>query len=101
MDQRYGERVLMGIECLRQLSCASPHSVYWGYIAGCGRQLGLPADDAEDFAIVRLACLVRAQRKDRVNIYEVWKGLSRADRQALTQHFLTDGINQSGFLFTF
>merc|ERR1711920_918119 len=101
MDEKNGSNVLLGIKCLRKLSKASPHAIYWGYIGTRTKQLGLRTQQPEEIAIGRMACLNRSSISDRVTIQDAWGMLSHSDRLTLTNHFLADGIIETAFLFTF
>lgn len=101
MDEKNGCNVVLGIQCLRQLEYASPHAVYWTYIATRAGQLGLGADSPGQLALARLACLIRASSEDCEFLQETWRALTRLEREALTDHFLTDGIHEVAVLFVF
>jgi len=101
MDQKNGSNVLLGIQCLRKLSEASPHAIYWGFIASRAQQLGLPTRSPEQLAMARFASLVRATPADREMIQSIWCSLGHYERIALTNHFLADGICEFAVLFTF
>jgi len=101
MDQRQGTIVVMGIQCLQQLSDASSHAIYWAYVNGRARSLRWATDTPESLAVARLACLIRAVPKDMHNLESEWNKLSVADRNVLVEHFLHDGIQEKAIVFAY
>jgi len=100
-NQANGTSMLLGIQCLRQLTNATPHAIYWTYIRSRAVDLGLLTDKSEHLAIARLACLLRASKADVADLLKHWNALSRDDRLILVSHFLADGIHEKAFLFAF
>merc|ERR1712039_315549 len=88
--------------CLKCLSMASPHSVYWSYIVGYAEQLYLATESQEDLVVARLACLMRARSRDDCELLrKSWGRLNHRSQHILTEHFLADGIMQQAFTLMF
>jgi len=101
MDEKQGTNLLLGVKCLQRLNEARPHAVYWGFIASRAGSLGLPVDKTESLAVARLACLIRAAPTDKGMLQRAWSSLAQIERSVLSDHFLSDGVHETAFLFTF
>jgi len=101
MDRTNGRNVLAGIRCLERLSDASPHAIYWSYIAERSRWLGLQLHNLEQCALARFACLSRATLDVWPNLLKSWRTLRPFEKNVLMKHFLADGIEERTPLLTF
>merc|ERR1712232_1033598 len=72
MNAENSKKVMAAIQCLRKLNAAPPLAIYWGYVIARARELGMPTSTPEDLAIVRLACLTRATRRDCAELLKAW-----------------------------
>merc|ERR1719188_129750 len=94
--------ILRGIRRLQCLSSASPHAIYWSYLASCGGHLALTTDTEEDLVVLRLACLMRALPGADIGLLkETWANLSQPCRASLSRHLLADGIKDLAFMLAF
>ncbi|CAK9028480.1 Potassium/sodium hyperpolarization-activated cyclic nucleotide-gated channel 3 [Durusdinium trenchii] len=79
-----------------------PTALYWTYIHNRAVDLGRQPSNTADLAVVRLACLCRAQKpKDLQVLQESWQQLTSAEQRSLLQHFLADGVVNQAIVFEF
>ncbi|CAK9045200.1 Uncharacterized protein SCF082_LOCUS25562 [Durusdinium trenchii] len=87
---------------LQQLTTSTPRGIYWGFLDARAEALEIPRETAEDFALVRLACVARVQDSNSyVQLRAAWDGLGIRERDLLMDHFLADGIDQRAFVLEF
>ncbi|CAE7511654.1 unnamed protein product, partial [Symbiodinium sp. KB8] len=102
MNSRNAASVIVGIRTLRHVLDSSPQAIYWSFIELRARQLMLPRNTPEDFALVRLGCLARVQDlAGYQSLKSNWMLLGLRERQLLVRHFLADGIETPAFLCEF
>ncbi|CAE7277014.1 GIP [Symbiodinium necroappetens] len=93
MTHNNAKTTILGLSIMKQVLSKDPTAIYWTYINNRGVQLGRNAKSTEDLAVLRLACLCRAQTdKDLSELQSSWDQLSKTDRKELVKHFLADGI---------
>jgi len=101
MDSNNAKVVLLGIRCIRSYIHESPQTLYWLFIKKRGQEFGMPVSTLEDYVVVRIACLIRAEHQDCSMLSTIWKSLADSDREHLTRHFLADGIQDETVRFSF
>eukprot|EP00434_Breviolum_minutum_P012096 symbB.v1.2.010667.t1/scaffold700.1/size171416/8 len=102
MNAKNAEGFIAGGRMLQQLTSSTPRGIYWGFLQARAETLEIPRQSAEDFALVRLACLARVQdAKAYVQLRSAWEGLSVRERDLLLDHFLADGIEQRAYVLEF
>jgi len=102
MNAKNAEGFIAGVRMLQQLTSSTPRGIYWGFLQARAEALEIPRQSAEDFALVRLACLARVQdAKAYVQLRSAWEGLSVRERDLLLDHFLADGIEQRAYVLEF
>eukprot|EP00439_Symbiodinium_sp_Y106_P038439 s1443_g4.t1 len=93
MTHNNAKTTILGLSILKQVLLKDPTAIYWTYINNRGVELGRNAKSTEDLAVLRLACLCRAQtEKDLSELQSSWDQLSKTDRKEMIKHFLADGI---------
>lgn len=102
MNAKNAEGFIAGIKMLQQLTTSTPRGIYWGFLDARAEALEIPRETAEDFALVRLACVARVQDSNSyVQLRAAWDGLGIRERDLLMDHFLADGIDQRAFVLEF
>ncbi|CAE6961578.1 HCN4 [Symbiodinium natans] len=93
MTHNNAKATILGLSILKQVLIKDPAALYWTYIHNRGVELGRKASSTEDLAVLRLACLCRAQSdQDLDELQSAWDQLSKGERKELVKHFLADGI---------
>jgi len=91
-----------GLHILMRVLKKDPTALYWTYIHNRAVELGRKPENTADLAVVRLACLCRAQSaKDLHQLQESWQKLSSQEQGSLLQHFLADGVVNQAIVFEF
>lgn len=102
MNAKNAEGFIAGVRMLQQLTSSTPRGIYWGLLVARADALEIPRETAEDFALVRLACLARVQDpKSYVHLRSAWDGLGIRERDLLMDHFLADGMDQRAYVLEF
>lgn len=101
MDEQNSKNILSAIRVLRCVGRTDCHNAYWSYILDRGRGVGLQTHTLEQVALARLACLCRINESNRTALETDWNKLSPFAREALTENFIADGIDEVAFTFTF
>lgn len=91
-----------GLHILMRVLKKDPTALYWTYIHNRAVELGRKPENTADLAVVRLACLCRAQTaKDLHQLQESWYHLSAGEQSSLLRHFLADGVVNEAIVFEF
>ncbi|CAE6961543.1 KCNH5 [Symbiodinium natans] len=102
MNRHNARGTLLGLTALQHILDKDPKMVYWSYVQQRCQLLGLQAQQPEDLALGRLACLCRVQGEgDYCHILRAWHQLSSAERWMLTKHFVANGITTNAIVFEF
>jgi len=102
MNATNAPAVISGIGMLQHLMDATARGIYWGFAAARAAALRLPQRTAEDFVLVRLACLSRVQDAHGYKeLRRAWDSLGAREQSFLVQHFLSDGLEERALVLEF
>ncbi|CAE7563736.1 Cnga4, partial [Symbiodinium pilosum] len=102
MNATNAPAVISGIHMLQHLLDATAQGIYWGFIASRASALRLPQRTAEDFVLVRLACLSRVQDASGYKeLRRAWDSLGAREQSFLVEHFLSDGLEERALVLEF
>ncbi|CAJ1452717.1 unnamed protein product [Effrenium voratum] len=102
MTNSNARATLPGLAVLKRVLEKDPTALYWTYIHHRGLELGRRPQNTTDLAVVRLACLCRAQKpQDLQGLQEAWQGLGQVEHRELLRHFLADGVQNQAVILEF
>jgi len=102
LNELNGRSLLKGLACLQHVSDEEPQTVYWRYIASRAQALNLQVKTPSHLVLARLACLTRTVESDALqNLASDWETLTAAEKDALYEIFLTDGLYHKAFIFLY
>ncbi|CAE7830230.1 Hcn3 [Symbiodinium microadriaticum] len=102
MTRTNANATIPGLSVIKRVLEKDPTKLYWTFLHNRGVQLGRMPRNTADLAVVRFACLCRAQSvKDLEELQKSWSGLERSEQRVLLQHFLADGIENRAVVFEF
>ncbi|CAJ1410514.1 unnamed protein product, partial [Effrenium voratum] len=102
MTSSNAKSTLLGLSTLQHVLEKDPTALYWTYIFNRGVELQKRPVSTTDLALLRMACLVRAQNAESVDrLSGFMQQISVAEREELVKNFLADGIHSRAFVFEF
>ncbi|CAE7411919.1 AKT1 [Symbiodinium natans] len=102
LSELNGRSVLKGLACLQNILGVDPNKVYWRYIASRAEALELHVQTPSHLVLARLACLTRTVEPSALRaLAGDWDQLTDAERDALSEIFLSDGHYDKAFIFQY